>query len=264
MKTLPIEHLLEGLHAVVTGGAQGLGLASAQMLAQAGARVCIADLNAETARASAAGLPGRGHFGCACDVADADSRAAAVAHIHQEFSGTVHVLVNNAGIQYHSPAESMDEAQWRRVFDVNIHGVMFMSRDIGAGMLETGGGSIINIGSIASVLAMPKRSVYVATKTAVVGLTRALAVEWAGRGIRVNAVGPGYHWTPLMEDYVNRGALDKERIRKRIPMGRIGTMEDVARAVCFFASPLSEYVTGQFLMVDGGYTVFGAAEDASQ
>ena len=258
-----IEHLLDGTNAVVTGGAQGLGFASAQALASAGARVCIADLDAEKAESAAAKLVGAGHFGCLCNVADGDARKAAVERISRAFSQQIDVLLNNAGIQYHSPAEAMDESEWRRVFDVNVHGMMFMSRDIAPMMLARGAGSIINIGSIASVLAMPERSAYTASKTAVLGLTRALAVEWASCGIRVNAIGPGYHWTPLLEEYVKRGALDKERIRKRIPAGRIGTMEDIGKAVLFFASSLSEYVTGQFLMVDGGYTTFGAPEEAS-
>lgn len=254
--------LLTGLNAIVTGGGQGLGLATATCLAQSGACVLILDLDLEKATSAAATLPGRGHAGLRCDVTNAEDRQRAV----EEIVGThrhIDVLVNNAGIQYHTPVIEMDEDSWRRLFEVNVHAMMFMSRDVGRVMLQQQNGSIINIGSIASTLAMPRRSIYVTTKTAVLGITRALAVEWAASGVRVNAVGPGYHRTPLFEDYAQRGVIDEERIRKRIPMGRLGAAEDVGKAIVFFASPLSSYVTGQFLMVDGGYTVFGAPEDAS-
>lgn len=254
--------LLQDRSAIITGGAQGLGLAIASNLAAHGARVFLLDLQEELARTAASSLTGDGHGGMYCDVTNAQSRAEAVAAVQTQ-AGHIDILVNNAGIQYHSAAEEMDEERWMQVFNVNVHAMMFMSRDTARVMLAQGRGSIINIGSISSVLAMPRRSVYVTTKTAVLGLTRTLAVEWAQRGIRVNAIGPGYHRTPLFEAYAQRGAINEERIRRRIPMGRLGTPDDVGRAALFFASDLSEYVTGQFLMVDGGYTVFGAPEDAS-
>ncbi|MBC7813132.1 MAG: SDR family oxidoreductase, partial [Burkholderiales bacterium] len=247
---------------IITGGAQGLGYGSAQVLAGAGARVFIFDLQEQQAQEAAASLPGTGHIGYRCDITNADERAQTVAAAFAE-AGHLDILVNNAGIQYHSPAEDIDEEKWYRLFDINVHSVLFMSRDVGRHMLAQGSGAIINIGSIASVLSMPRRAPYVTAKTAILGLTRTLAVEWAGRGVRVNAVCPGYHETPMLMDYINRGAIDAERIRKRIPMGRMGTIEDVGKAVLFFASDLSAYVTGQHLLIDGGYTVFGAAEDAS-
>ncbi len=253
--------LLEGSKIIVTGGAQGLGLGCAHWLAEAGARVFIADKNGPAAQASAARLPGEGHSAIRCDVCCAGDGLALVEQVWDE-AGGIDVLVNSAGITYISPAEEMDESIWRTVFEVNIHGMMFMCRDTGKYMLHQGRGSIINIGSIASLLAIPGRAAYMATKTAMLGLTRTHAVEWAARGVRVNAVGPGYHHTPLLEEYVGRGLGHEERIRCRIPLGRLGTAGDVGKAVLFFASPLSEFVTGQFLMVDGGYTVFGAPEDA--
>jgi NAD(P)-dependent dehydrogenase (short-subunit alcohol dehydrogenase family) len=254
--------LLRDRTAIVTGGAQGLGLAVANNLAACGARVFLLDLQEEQAHSAALSLPGNGHGGVYCDVTDARSRLTAIAAVQAQ-AVHIDILVNNAGIQYHSAAEEMDEVRWMQVFNVNVHAMMFMSRDVAHGMLAQQHGSIINIGSISSILAMPRRSVYVTTKAAVLGLTRTLAVEWAQRGVRVNAIGPGYHRTPLFEEYARRGAIDEERIRRRIPMGRLGTPDDIGRAAIFFASDLSEYVTGQFLMVDGGYTVFGAPEDAS-
>lgn len=254
--------LLAGKTAVITGGAQGLGAGTAAALAGQGARVFLLDLQEDKAQETAAQLPGDSHVGLGCDVTSADERQRAVQRVH-ETAGQIDVLVNNAGIQYHSPAEDIEEDKWYRLMEINLHAVLFMSRDVGRIMLQQRSGSIINIGSIASVLSMPRRAPYVTSKTAIIGLTRTLAIEWASRGVRVNAVCPGYHMTPLLMDYINRGAIDGERIRKRIPMGRLGTIEDVGKAVLFFASSLSDYVTGQYLLVDGGYTVFGAAEDAS-
>lgn len=255
-------NLLAGQHVIVTGGAQGLGLATAVSLSQFGARIFILDLDLPKAEAAAASLPGEGHAAFQCDVTNADDRTKVVDEIVATYQH-IDVLVNNAGIQFHTPVAELEDDDWRRLFEVNVHAMMFMSRDVGRVMLQQQSGSIINIGSISSILGMPRRSIYVTTKTAVLGLTRALAVEWASSGIRVNAIGPGYHRTPLFEEYAQRGAIDETRIRKRIPMGRLGTSEDVGKAAVFFASPLSSYVTGQFLMVDGGYTVFGAPEDAS-
>lgn len=262
MVAIMSDGLLQGRVAAITGGAQGLGYAIAQKLAEQGARVYLLDLQVDLAASAAAQLTGSGHGGVRCDVTDATSRAEAVAAVLAA-AGQIDILVNNAGIQYHAPAESIDAEGWLRVFNVNVHAMLFMSQAVAPTMFAQGRGSIINIGSISSLLAMPRRSAYVTTKTAVLGLTRTLAVEWAQRGVRVNAIGPGYHRTPLFEEYARRGALDEERIRRRIPMGRLGTPEDIGRAAVFFASDLSEYVTGQFLMVDGGYTVFGAPEDAS-
>jgi NAD(P)-dependent dehydrogenase (short-subunit alcohol dehydrogenase family) len=254
--------LLAQQTAIITGGAQGLGFAVARSMAQHGARVALLDMQADKAQEAAGSLPGAGHIGLYCDVTSQEARSQAVTHVLQTF-GRIDVLVNNAGIQYHAAAEDMPEDRWRQVFDVNVHAMMFMSREVAPTMFAQGAGVILNIGSISSLLGMPRRSVYVTTKTAVLGLTRALAVEFAQRGIRVNAIGPGYHRTALFEEYEQRGVLDAERIRRRIPMGRLGTPEDIGRAAVFFASPLAEYVTGQFLMVDGGYTAFGAPEDAS-
>lgn len=253
---------LQGKTTLITGGAQGLGLGTAQVLAKAGARVILLDLQEQKAQTAAASLAGEAHLAFGCDVTDAQSRQTALEAV-KAYSPRIDILVNNAGIQYHTAAEEVDEMQWYRIMEINLHAVMFMSREVGRLMLAQGSGAIINIGSIASVVAMPRRAPYTTTKTALLGLTRALAVEWAGRGVRVNAVCPGYHETALFREYVERGVLDVERIKKRIPMGRLGTVEDVGKAVLFFASDLSAYVTGQYILIDGGYTAFGAPEDAN-
>ncbi len=259
---MPELALLAGKTAIITGGAQGLGYGIAQRFADFGARVAILDLQVDKTEESAKSLNGETHIAVHCDITNSESRQHAIDATINAF-GKIDILVNNAGIQYHSPAEAIDEDKWHRLFDVNVHAMMFMCRDVGKKMLAEQSGSIINIGSIASLLAMPRRIPYVTAKTAVLGITRTLAVEWAGRGVRVNSIGPGYHNTPLLVEYVEKGAIDIDRIQKRIPMGAVGSIESVGDAVAFFASDLSAYITGQHIMVDGGYTVFGAPEDAS-
>lgn len=253
--------LLDGKVAIITGGAQGLGAAIGENLSRHGCKVAVLDLDEQKAKEKAYSLYGDNNIGIKCDVTESKERMMAIEKVVQEY-GKIDILVNNAGIQYHSKIEDLDEEKWRNVFKVNIDAMIFMSRDVGKIMLEQGYGSIINIGSIASILAMPNRISYVTTKTAVIGLTRTLAVEWAQRGVRANAIGPGYHMTPLLQKYIDNGAIDGKKVRKRIPKGALGTPDDVGKAAVFFASDLSEYVTGQFLMVDGGYTAFGAPEEA--
>ena len=252
--------LLTEMTAIVTGGAQGIGAAIAIGLAEHGCSVAILDLNIAQAESTKASLPKGRHLSVQCDITDHLSRTSALQTVATEF-GHVDILVNNAGIQYHSALEEMDEERWKRVFDVNIHAMMAMTRDVGSEMILRGSGSIINIGSIASLMGMPRRSAYVTTKTAVLGFTRSSAVEWAQHGIRVNSIGPGYHLTPLFQEYEDAGKIDRDRILRRIPMGRLGTVEDVASVAVFLGSDLSRYVTGQHIMFDGGYTSFGAPED---
>lgn len=249
--------LLKNEIAIVTGGGQGLGLSMAKCLAKYGAKVAIFDLDGNNAKTQAATLQGSRHIGIRCDVTDTKERITAINTVLNTY-GTIDVLINNAGIQYHCEGENMPEDKWLNVVNVNLNAVMFMSRDVSHTMIKNKKGSIINIGSIASFQAMPGRAVYSATKTAVLGLGRNLAVDWGQYDIRVNTICPGYYDTPLLRAYINNGKLDPEVIRGRIPMGRLGSAEDIGKAAVFFASELSEYVTGQAIMVDGGYTTYGA------
>ncbi len=253
--------LLDGVRAVVTGGGQGLGHSIAARFAACGATVAILDRDGPLAGQAAAALPGGGHLGLAADVTVAAEREEAVGEAIDRLGG-LDVLVNNAGIQLHAPAEDITAEQWEKVLSVNLTAALMMSQLAARHLIARGsGGSIVNIGSLGSLLAMPRRTIYGTSKTAVLGLTRHLAVDWARHAIRVNAVCPGYHRTPLYEDYVRRGAIDEDRILNRIPMRRLGAPDDVADAAVFLASPLSSYLTGQALTVDGGYSVYGAAED---
>jgi NAD(P)-dependent dehydrogenase (short-subunit alcohol dehydrogenase family) len=169
--------------------------------------------------------------------------------------GRIDVLVNNAGISHISPAEETSLADWRRVLEVNLTGPFLTSREFGGQMLRRGSGSIVNISSVAGLVGVADRSAYNASKHGLVGLTRTLAAEWGGRGVRVNAVCPGWVKTEMdVEDQASGGGYTDEDIEGRVPMGRFATPEDVARAVAFLADPdQSGFVNGHTLSVDGGW-----------
>ena len=183
--------------------------------------------------------------------------------------GRIDVLVNNAGIgdQGGSTLEQNAEA-FDRVLAVHLRGTFLLSQAVGRVMLQAtpqaGGvrGSIVNLGSIASTIGLPARKAYSAAKAGVLGMTRALACEWARSGIRVNAVAPGYVNTALVADLNRRGMLDGKGIAQRTPLGRMAEPAEIAEAICFLASPKASYITGIVLPVDGGWTAFGAPESA--
>ncbi|MFZ4661536.1 MAG: SDR family NAD(P)-dependent oxidoreductase [Caldilineaceae bacterium] len=248
--------LLTNKVAVITGGGGALGAGIAQGLAQAGAAVVIADVKAEAAQQVAASIQAeRGRaLAVACDVADSASVAGMVEQAVATFGG-VDILVNNAAIYPARAWTEISEAEWDRVFAVNIKGYYLCARAVYPSMKTRGGGAIINISSITFFLGKWDRLLdYVSTKGAVVGFTKALARELGPEGIRVNCIAPGAFPTdaekihPDPEGY-NRFVLENQAIKRR------GTPTDMAKAVLFFASDLSDFVTGQSLLVDGGWAM---------
>ena len=167
--------------------------------------------------------------------------------------GRIDVLVNNAGINIPKSALDVTESDWDAVLDVNLKGLFFMSQRVAAGMIESGGGKIINIASQNGVIGYYKRAAYCSSKAGVVNLTRVLALEWAEHKINVNAVGPTFILTPLTQSTFDDPQLRDDLI-KRIPLGRVGTPEDVVGSVVFLASPAADLITGHTLLVDGGWT----------
>ncbi|CAA9415777.1 MAG: 3-oxoacyl-[acyl-carrier protein] reductase [uncultured Rubrobacteraceae bacterium] len=206
----------------------------------------------EQAGARALSVPG--------DVSDEESVLGMVEAVMGEF-GRVDVLVNNAGVSRIVPAEETTLADWRRVLEVNLTGPFLMSREVGKEMLSGGEGSIINVSSVAGLLGIADRAAYNASKHGLVGLTRTLAAEWGGRGVRVNAVCPGWVKTEMdTEDQAGGGYTDAD-IEGRVPMGRFAAPEDIAQAVAFLADPnLSGFVNGHTLSVDGGWYGDGSWE----
>lgn len=244
--------------ALVTGAGQGIGAACAQALAEAGARVVCTDLEGARAEAVAVSLRERGlaSEAAALDVTDPGDVDATVARL-EERHGRIDVLVNNAGIAISEvPAESMTNEQWHKVMDVNLHGVFYCSRAAGRGMLERKSGAIVNIGSISAyIVNKPQQQCnYNAAKAAVHHLTRSMAAEWATRGVRVNAVAPGYTDTPLLS--FAKGGPSFKIWMEMTPTGRLARPEEVAAVVLFLASDAASNVTGSIVTVDGGYTLW--------
>jgi NAD(P)-dependent dehydrogenase (short-subunit alcohol dehydrogenase family) len=249
---------IDGEVAVVTGVSKGLGRAIVDALAAAGARVAATHHDPEVCARVAAEL-GKGHAGVVLDVRERGSIEAAA----EEIAGTLgvpSVLVNNAGINRIAPAETLEEPDWRAVLDVNLTGVFLACQVFGRRMLAAGRGSIVNIASVTGAeVGMPGRAPYAATKAGIVGLTRVLGIEWAGRGVRVNAIEPGPVRTPMVERAIADGIIDEQAVIGRIPAGRIAEPLDVARAVVLLAAPEAAFITAQTLIVDGGYSAYGAA-----
>lgn len=239
--------------ALVTGAAQGIGRRIAVELGKRGYTVGLNDLRDAEDTARDLDLAGHTYFYAVGDV----SQEGEVVRIVEVAAsrGPIEVLVNNAGISFQRRAEETDLADWRRVLDVNLTGPYLLCREVGKGMLYRGAGSIVNVASIAGLFGFADRVAYNTSKHGMVGLTRTLAVEWGGRGVRVNAVCPGWVKTEMdAHDQARSGYTDAD-ITNRVPMGRFASPDDIAAAVGFLADPsMSAFVNGQCLVVDGGWT----------
>jgi len=253
--------------AIVTGAADGIGWSTAQRLAMDGYSVALLDMRAEAVLARATEL-GPQHLALACDVTSEASVHAAVAAVVAHF-GRIDVLVNNAGIGDQSGSTLAQNADaFDRVLAVHLRGTFLVSQAVAGVMLQApsaplqGRGAIVNLGSIASTIGLPSRNAYCAAKAGVLGMTRAMASEWARAGIRVNAVAPGYVRTSLIEKLERNGAIDAKAIAHRTPLGRMAEPAEIAEVIVFLASPKASYITGAVLPVDGGWTAFGAPESA--
>ncbi len=234
--------------ALVTGGSRGIGLAVAEALAASGWRVAVIGRDEARAREAAASLPGGGHLGLACDVADATEAAAAVEKVEAEL-GRVGVLVNNAGITRDNVLVRLKDEDWDEVMATNLKGTFNMTRAVARSMMKARSGSIVNVTSVVGLTGNAGQANYAASKSGMIGLTKSVAKELASRGIRCNAVAPGFIRTDMTAEL---GPDAVERLHASIPLGRLGEPADVAGLVRFLAGDDARYITGQVIAVDGG------------
>ncbi len=239
---------LDGQVAIVTGSSRGIGFAIAEALAAAGAKVAVVARREEAASAAAAALGGAGGQGFSCDVSRSESCHALVPEVEERL-GPVSILVNNAGITRDNVLVRLKDEDWGDVLDTNLRGAFNMIRASARGMMKRRSGRIVNITSVVGLTGNRGQANYAASKAGLIGLTKSVALELSSRQILVNAVAPGFIETEMTSQLpaeVRDGMLD------RIPLGRLGTPEDIAGVVRFLVGPAATYMTGQVIVVDGG------------
>jgi NAD(P)-dependent dehydrogenase (short-subunit alcohol dehydrogenase family) len=244
--------------AVVTGAAQGIGKRTAEVLAGRGYSLVLSDLRSPAETLRTVGASGAEAIEFLGDISDEAVVARLAAAVRDRW-GRANVLVNNAGISMIAPAESLSAADYRRVLEINLVAPFLLAKAFGAMMLAQGSGSIVNVASVAGLVAVADRAAYNASKHGLIGLTRTLAAEWGGRGVRVNAVCPG--WVKTEMDVADQagGSYTDADITGRVPMGRFASTDDIAKAIAFLAdSQESGFVNGHALAVDGGWTSDGS------
>jgi len=239
---------LEGKVALITGGSRGIGLAIARALAEAGARVAVVARGEEGAVRAAASLPGEGHRGFGCDVADPAQAQATLASA-EEALGPVDILVNNAGITRDNILLRMKDEEFDEVIATNLKGAFNFTRAVTRGMMKRREGVILNITSVVGLMGNAGQANYAASKAGLVGLTKSVAKELASRGIRCNAIAPGFIRTDMTGEL---SEAQVEGLQRLIPMGALGEADDVAGVARFLVGPAACYITGQVLAVDGG------------
>jgi len=248
---------------IVTGGATGIGAACAETFAKLGANLVIASRNLERLTTKAEEIKTLYNVDClpvACDVRDEDAVQAMVDKTLQHF-GKIDVLINNAGGTHMRPLESIDAARWQRSFAINVDAAFYCTQAVGMVFRQQGGGSIVNISSMAGEKGTLNGAAYSSAKAALQMFTRVGAAEWGPMGIRINCVAPGMILSDLAKEHLTASGIDIEAGIKSFPLQRAGTPEDVAQAVVFLASPAASYITGETLCINGGPQLGGTRKE---
>ena len=252
-----MEITFKGKAALVTGAAAGMGFAAAKAFAEAGAAVALADIDAAAVERAAAELTARGRRAIAivCDTSD-EAQVKAMVERTAEVFGGLDAAYNNAGVN--SPmtdTADLTPEEYDRILDIDLRGVWLCMKYELTQMRKQGNGAIVNCSSLGGLVGNPGRAAYHAAKHGVLGLTKSAAIEYAPRGVRINAVCPGTIETPMVKHMVETGDLSREAVAKLTPIGRLGRAEEVADVVLWLCSPYASYVIGQSIAVDGGYTI---------
>jgi NAD(P)-dependent dehydrogenase (short-subunit alcohol dehydrogenase family) len=247
---------LEGKTAIVTGSTKGIGLGIARAYVREGARVIVNSRSAADCARTAHEL-GPAAVPIAADLSLTDEVRRLAHEAKQAFAGRVDILVNNAGQPRVAPSESLPEADYRYTLDLNLTSCFVLAQEVIGEMLAAGSGSIIHVSSMNGTVPFPQRLAYCVSKAGLNMMTKVMAIEWAARGVRVNAIAPGYVETEFITSLSAKGILDRDMLARRTPMGRIGTPAEIGEVAVFLASPASSFITGEILTADGGWSAYG-------
>lgn len=251
MPTSPFS--LHGKNALITGGGTGIGFAISRAFCEAGARVILTGRREDVLQQACHDLGENASYQV-CDLSDLGTIPALVQKIEND-GDALDILVNNAGINAKKAALEVTDEEFNRIVQTNLSGLFALTRNVAQGMVSRGRGVILNITSMAALYGLPKVAAYSASKTAVLGMTRVLAVEWAPHGVRVNSLAPGFIFSEMTDKALNSDPDRKRRVMERTPMGRMGQAEEIASAAVFLCSDAASFITGVNLPVDGGNSI---------
>jgi NAD(P)-dependent dehydrogenase (short-subunit alcohol dehydrogenase family) len=247
---------LSGKTAIVTGSTKGIGLGIARAYVREGARVIVNSRSTEDCARVAREL-GPSAFAVAADLSRSDEVRRFAKESIEGLGGTVDILVNNAGQPRVAPSESLAESDYRYTLDLNLNGCFVLTQEVVQGMLAAGSGTVIHVSSMNGTVPFPQRLAYCVSKAGLNMMTKVMAIEWAARGVRVNAIAPGYVQTEFITMLSAKGIVDADKLARRTPMGRIGTPEEIGEVAVFLASSAASFITGEILTVDGGWSSYG-------